>query len=144
MPRAFGAGHFPLAKLLDGVIQAEADEFLGPPVEPGIILADERHNVGKLGVLHLRNYSLPPGAHVGVLKSLLSMIGSTRISDATANVKTGAKPLTPLESACVRLRACGLRVTEPRMAILSALLSAANPGASSRSMARSGRAGATW
>ena len=56
------------------------------------------------------------------------MIGSTQISDATANVKTGAKPLTPLESACVRLRACGLRVTEPRMAILSALLSRSEPG----------------
>ena len=56
------------------------------------------------------------------------MIGSTQISDPTANVKTGAKPLTPLEAACARLRACGLRVTEPRIAILAALISRSEPG----------------
>jgi len=55
------------------------------------------------------------------------MIASTQISDAAANVKTGAKTLTPLESACSRLRASGLRVTEPRLAILSALLSRDEP-----------------
>jgi len=55
------------------------------------------------------------------------MIGSTQISDAAANVKTGLKTLSPLESACERLRACGLRITEPRLAILAALFSRDEP-----------------
>jgi Fur family ferric uptake transcriptional regulator len=55
------------------------------------------------------------------------MISSTQISDAAANVKTGANANTPLESACARLRAGGLRITEPRLAILAALLARNEP-----------------
>ncbi len=55
------------------------------------------------------------------------MIESTQISDATANVKTGAMIPTPLESAVARLRECGLRVTAPRLAVLSTLLSRDEP-----------------
>jgi Fur family ferric uptake transcriptional regulator len=55
------------------------------------------------------------------------MIESTQISDAAANVKSGAEPLAPLESACARLKAGGLRITAPRRAILAALLSRSEP-----------------
>ncbi len=49
------------------------------------------------------------------------MIASTQTNHPLAGSKTGAKAQTPTEFATTKLKSAGLRITQPRLAILAAL-----------------------
>lgn len=56
------------------------------------------------------------------------MIASTQTHHPVANVKTPVNTQsTPLDIACARLKAAGLRITQPRIAILDALIKRSLP-----------------
>lgn len=57
------------------------------------------------------------------------MIASTQTNHPLASVKqqSGAKPQASIDVACSRLKAAGLRITQPRVAILEALIKRAQP-----------------
>lgn len=56
------------------------------------------------------------------------MIASTQTNHPLASVKqTGAKSQASIDVACSRLKAAGLRITQPRVAILEALIKRAQP-----------------
>lgn len=55
------------------------------------------------------------------------MIASTQTNHPLAAVKTGAKPQVAIDVACARLKAAGLRITQPRVAILEALIKRSAP-----------------
>ncbi|MFT3867842.1 MAG: transcriptional repressor [Nibricoccus sp.] len=56
------------------------------------------------------------------------MIASTQTNHPLASVKQpGAKPQAAIDAACSRLKAAGLRITQPRVAILEALIKRAQP-----------------
>lgn len=55
------------------------------------------------------------------------MIASTQTNHPLASVKTGAKPQAAIDVACARLKAAGLRITQPRVAILEALIKRSAP-----------------
>jgi len=54
------------------------------------------------------------------------MIASTQTNHPIIGVKDG-KDQTPVEVACVKLKEAGLRITQPRVAILAALIKAGRP-----------------
>jgi len=54
------------------------------------------------------------------------MIASTQTNHPITGVK-GGKEQTPVELACVKLKEAGLRITQPRVAILAALIKAGRP-----------------
>ena len=55
------------------------------------------------------------------------MLASIQTNESEANVKAGAKPAEALEAACIQLKASGLRITRPRLAILEALIARSEP-----------------
>ena len=55
------------------------------------------------------------------------MIASTQTNHPLATVKTGQQPQAALDLACARLKAAGLRITQPRVAILEALIKRSQP-----------------
>lgn len=55
------------------------------------------------------------------------MIASTQTNHPIAGSKSAAKPGDQIDRACQRLRAAGLRITQPRIAILTALLNRGKP-----------------
>lgn len=56
------------------------------------------------------------------------MIASTQTNHPIVDAKsTGVKPPSPLNLACARLKAAGLRITQPRIAILAALIERGQP-----------------
>lgn len=56
------------------------------------------------------------------------MIASTQTNHPLASVKQlGTKPQAAIDAACSRLKAAGLRITQPRVAILEALIKRAQP-----------------
>ncbi len=55
------------------------------------------------------------------------MIASTQTNHPLASVKTGTKPQAAIDVACARLKAAGLRITQPRVAILEALIKRSAP-----------------
>jgi len=55
------------------------------------------------------------------------MIASTQTNHPLASVKTGVKPQAAIDVACARLKAAGLRITQPRVAILEALIKRSAP-----------------
>lgn len=55
------------------------------------------------------------------------MIASTQTNHPLAGVKGADGSVNPLDSACNRLRGAGLRITQPRIAILSALINRGQP-----------------
>lgn len=56
------------------------------------------------------------------------MIASTQTNHPLASVKQpGVKPQAAIDAACSRLKAAGLRITQPRVAILEALIKRAQP-----------------
>lgn len=61
----------------------------------------------------------------------------TKPIDATG--RQAEKPAAPMEIACARLKAAGLRVTRPRLAILSALLKRGRPSSMEQIHAELGR-----
>ncbi len=54
------------------------------------------------------------------------MIASTQTNHPIAGVKDG-KDQTPVEVACYKLKEAGLRITQPRIAILAALIKSGRP-----------------
>jgi Fur family ferric uptake transcriptional regulator len=54
------------------------------------------------------------------------MIASTQTNHPIIGVK-GAKDQTPVEVACYKLKEAGLRITQPRVAILAALIKTSRP-----------------
>jgi Fur family ferric uptake transcriptional regulator len=54
------------------------------------------------------------------------MIASTQTNHPIAGVKNG-KEATPVEVACIKLKEAGLRITQPRVAILAALIKTGRP-----------------
>jgi Fur family ferric uptake transcriptional regulator len=54
------------------------------------------------------------------------MIASTQTNHPIVGVKNG-KDQTPVEVACYKLKEAGLRITQPRVAILAALIKAGRP-----------------
>jgi Fur family transcriptional regulator, ferric uptake regulator len=54
------------------------------------------------------------------------MIASTQTNHPITGVK-GANSQTPVEVACIKLKEAGLRITQPRVAILAALIKAGRP-----------------
>jgi len=57
----------------------------------------------------------------------LQMIASTQTNSPLADGKSAAKAQTPLNIACARLKDAGLRITQPRIAILAALAKRGQP-----------------
>ena len=57
----------------------------------------------------------------------LQMIASTQTNSPLADGKSADKGQTPLNIACARLKAAGLRITQPRIAILAALAKRGQP-----------------
>jgi Fur family ferric uptake transcriptional regulator len=55
------------------------------------------------------------------------MIASTQTNHPLATIKPGAKPQASIDVACARLKAAGLRITQPRVAILEALIKRSAP-----------------
>lgn len=55
------------------------------------------------------------------------MIASTQTNHPLAGSKSGQKPLTAVEMATTKLKSAGLRITQPRLAILAALSKRAQP-----------------
>ena len=55
------------------------------------------------------------------------MIASTQTNHPLAGAKAGAKPPTALELATAKLKSAGLRITQPRIAILTALNKRSQP-----------------
>ena len=55
------------------------------------------------------------------------MIASTQTNHPLADLGTEAKGTSPLQRACNRLRAAGLRITQPRIAILEVLIKRSFP-----------------
>lgn len=55
------------------------------------------------------------------------MIASTQTNHPLATVKAGTKPQAAIDVACARLKAAGLRITQPRVAILEALIKRSQP-----------------
>ncbi len=55
------------------------------------------------------------------------MIASTQTNHPLASVKPTAKPQAEIDVACTRLKAAGLRITQPRVAILEALIKRSAP-----------------
>ncbi len=56
------------------------------------------------------------------------MISSTQTHHPIANFSASAQPTgTALEQACARLKAAGLRITQPRISILNALIKRSEP-----------------
>ncbi|MFI5356761.1 MAG: Fur family transcriptional regulator [Opitutales bacterium] len=55
------------------------------------------------------------------------MIASTQTNHPLAGVESGSASIPVLDQACGRLRAAGLRITQPRIAILSALMRQSQP-----------------
>ena len=55
------------------------------------------------------------------------MIASTQTNHPLASVKPAAKPQAAIELACSRLKSAGLRITQPRVAILEALIKRVQP-----------------
>jgi Fur family ferric uptake transcriptional regulator len=61
-------------------------------------------------------------------KKGVTMIASTQTNHPLASVKqVGAKPQASIDIACSRLKAAGLRITQPRVAILEALIKRNQP-----------------
>jgi Fur family transcriptional regulator, ferric uptake regulator len=56
-----------------------------------------------------------------------NMIASTQTNHPLASVKPGAMPQAAIDVACTRLKAAGLRITQPRVAILEALIKRSAP-----------------
>ena len=55
------------------------------------------------------------------------MIASTQSNHPLSGVKDIDRTMNPLESACARLKAAGLRITQPRIAILETLIRREKP-----------------
>ena len=55
------------------------------------------------------------------------MIASTQTNHPLANIKESRPVSNPLETACARLRAAGMRITQPRIAILNAIINRGQP-----------------
>jgi Fur family transcriptional regulator, ferric uptake regulator len=55
------------------------------------------------------------------------MIASTQTNHPLAGGSKGGKDQTPVELACYKLKEAGLRITQPRVAILAALIKAGRP-----------------
>jgi len=55
------------------------------------------------------------------------MIASTQTNHPLAGGGKGGKDQTPVELACYKLKEAGLRITQPRVAILAALIKAGRP-----------------
>jgi Fur family ferric uptake transcriptional regulator len=55
------------------------------------------------------------------------MIASTQTNHPLAGGGKAAKDQTPVEMACYKLKEAGLRITQPRVAILAALIKAGRP-----------------
>ena len=55
------------------------------------------------------------------------MIASTQSNHPLSGVKDFGRTANPLDQACARLRSAGLRITQPRITILEALIQRNNP-----------------
>jgi Fur family ferric uptake transcriptional regulator len=55
------------------------------------------------------------------------MIASNQSSHPLGGVKEAGRAVSPLELACARLKAAGMRITQPRIAILEALIRRDSP-----------------
>ncbi|WP_084442718.1 transcriptional repressor [Termitidicoccus mucosus] len=55
------------------------------------------------------------------------MIASTQTNHPIASLSSDRNPQTPIDFACSRLKASGLRITQPRIAILSSLIQRSMP-----------------
>jgi len=76
--------------------------------------------------MQICNYSLVRCENLG--KFECEMIASTQTSPALVDAKsTAVKTQSPLNLACARLKAAGLRITQPRIAILTALIKRGQP-----------------
>ena len=59
---------------------------------------------------------------------MVTMIASTQSNSPLVDAKsTSVKAQSPLNVACARLKAAGLRITQPRIAIISALIARGQP-----------------
>jgi Fur family ferric uptake transcriptional regulator len=57
----------------------------------------------------------------------INMIASTQTNHPLVDVKIDPASPAPLQQACARLKSAGLRITQPRIAILSAMISRNQP-----------------
>ena len=55
------------------------------------------------------------------------MIASTQTNHPLVDVKSGDKAHDPLKAACAHLKSAGLRITQPRIAVLKALIQRGQP-----------------
>ncbi len=71
------------------------------------------------------DYSLDGGMCDGTLES--EMIATNQNNSSNDTNTAAANPQSPIQVACARLRSAGLRITQPRIAILSALIKRGQP-----------------
>lgn len=62
-----------------------------------------------------------------LLLLLLQMIASTQSNHPLSSVKDFGRTTNPLDLACARLKTAGLRITQPRIAILEVLIQRSSP-----------------
>lgn len=76
--------------------------------------------------MQTHDYSLERVKHAHTLSG--EMIASTQTNNPLVDGKSAsAKTQSPLNDACARLKAAGLRITQPRIAILAALIKRGQP-----------------
>ena len=61
-----------------------------------------------------------------LLKVNITMI-APQIHPSLAGIKTSPKPTSSLDQACARLKSIGLRITQPRIAILETMIRLGQP-----------------
>ncbi len=76
--------------------------------------------------MQMHDYNLEASRHSVIL--FYKMIATTQTNSPLADSKSSAdKAQSPLNVACARLKAAGLRITQPRIAILAALVKRGQP-----------------
>lgn len=151
MARAIRPGGFLLAQLFDCLVKAQPDEIVSPAVKSTVFPADKRDDFIEIRLLHLSAAGWSRGQSGAIFdirsgrcllvsqyyleKSrggvtfIAKMIASTQTNHPLSGNGNGgiSKSLSPIDVATAKLKAAGLRITQPRLAILAALTNRAKP-----------------
>ena len=149
MAGLLSTGGILLAQLFDGIVQTEANEVVGFTIKARIFLADEGYNVGEIKVFHMkRRWTVAhakPSRNLALTSFTRSRLGQRsekrilviepmqdanqpKISPQTlrdfplAGASLAGKDASSLKRTSAKLTAEGLRITRPRIAILTAPL----------------------
>lgn len=77
--------------------------------------------------MQIHNYNLVIRVRLSTIVGVMTASISSTSTIEGVNVTSVAKTQTPISIACARLKAAGLRITQPRIAILTALIKRGQP-----------------